>query len=344
MAVFTHISEKELERLLSCYNLGALERFEGIEEGVENTNYHVFTDKDRFILTLFERRIEAASLPYCFGLMNHMRAKGIACPNVLRDSQNYQTRILASRPAAMLTFLEGRSIKSSDIKPHHCAAIGTLLANMHKASSGYVAMRSNPVGLPTWEKLFCKVQSYADEVAPDLSYDIVDTLMDIREKHPFPLPAGAIHADLFPDNVFFDDAGQNVTGVIDFYFACHDSYLYDLCLTLNAWCGDDETYSFDAEKAKAFIDAYQSIRPLSSLERKYFPLLRRAAALRILMTRLHDWFLGPEDQDEANFEMQKEGGMAHEGGMPNVVLVPKDPEEYAVKLRWKIPDDLLMKL
>ena len=314
MAVFTHVPRKDLEILLTSYDIGELQSYEGIEEGVENTNYKVVTTKGSYILTLFETRIRAVSLPYCFHYMEHLHKGGISCPYVIKDTQGYETRMMCSRPASFLNFLEGRPIEGEKITPDHCYQIGEYLAKMHKGARDFEAFRANPMGIDEWDKLYCRTQSRANEVEEGLADLIIDNLMDIKEikdTHLMALPQGSIHGDLFPDNVFFQD--DKVSAVIDFYFSCNDYFVYDAAITFNAWCGKAD-FSVDDEKAKAFFKGYNSIRTLKPLEVKYFALVRRAAALRILLTRLYDWLYPPDEGD--------------------VLLTPKNPDEYIIKLKW----------
>lgn len=311
MAVFTHVPENELRKFLLSYDIGDLEHYVGIEEGVENTNYYMRTTKGEYILTLFESRIRGGSLPFCFQFMKHLHANDISCPTVIKDVQGYETRMFCSRPASIINFVQGRPIASSDITAAHCKNMGAYQAAMHNAAKGFEAYRENPMGFNEWHNLYCKTASKADTVQEGLADLLIGTLVDIREEMPTKLPSGAIHADLFPDNVFFID--DKVSAVIDFYFACNDFFLYDACLTFNAWCSNTD-FSINEEKACAFWQGYKEVRSLTSLEHKYFPLVRKAAALRILMTRLHDWVFPPEEE--------------------NVILTPKNPEEYIVKLQW----------
>lgn len=319
MAVFTHVPQNELEKFLLSYDIGTLEHYEGIEEGVENTNYYMRTSRGEYILTLFETRIRAVSLPFCFQFMRHLHGRGISCPVVVSDVQGVETGMFCARPTSVIKFVQGRPIAPNDITIQHCYNMGAYQAAMHNAASGFDAYRENPMGFNEWHSLYCKTSSQADSVQEGLSELIINTLVDVREDMPKNLPSGAIHADLFPDNVFF--MGDDISAVIDFYFACNDSFLYDACLTFNAWCSNAD-FSVNEEKAKAFWEGYQSIRALPSWEKKYFPLVRKAAALRILMTRLHDWLFKPEEE--------------------NVILIPKNPAEYIVKLQWM--DEQLMQL
>ncbi len=311
MAVFTHVPEAKLRNFLFGYDVGDFVSYEGIQAGVENTNYLLETTKGRFILTLFEARIREDSLPFCFRYMEHLRKNGISCPTVVPDAQGYETQIFCSRPTSILTFLQGASLQESAITPAHCEKIGAYLAHMHKAGEGFEAYRPNPVGQDEWNALYCKIAAAADTVEEGLAERVVDVLIDVRENQPGKLPFGPVHADLFPDNVFF--TGDDVSGVIDFYFSCTDTFIYDAAMTFNAWCGAPD-FSLDTAKATAFWRGYQSVRPLSSLEKKYFPILRQAAAMRILLTRLHDWLFQPDE---------------------DVLIKAKNPKEYIAKMEWK---------
>lgn len=310
MAVFTTVPQDALQAFLRSFDIGVLKEYTGIETGVENTNYRLDTDQGRYILTLFETRIRASALPFCFKFMEHLRKGGISCPRVVKDEQGYETRILCDRPTSILTFLDGKAVEINEITPQHCFEIGQTLAKMHISGAQFEAYRPNPVGPDMWSSLYTKTVGQADEVETGLSDKISDVLIDAQERRQVHFPFGAVHADLFPDNVFFQD--NKVSGVIDFYFSCTDSLIYDAALTFNAWCGCDE-FALDENKAKAFWEGYRTHRRLTSLELKYFPDVQKMAALRILLTRLHDWIFQPED---------------------NVLVVAKDPREYSAIMDW----------
>lgn len=318
MAVFTTVLENDLRKFLMSYDIGDLVSYSGIQEGVENTNYLLETTKGKYILTLFESRTRASSLPFCFHFMEHLDRNGVSCPVVVEDVQGYETRMFCSRPTSIISFLEGQSIPLKNVTADHCAKMGAFLARMHNVSSNIEAYRENPIGFDEWNRLYCKVHSQLDDVSEGLSDTIIDLLVDIKERVPSSLPGGVIHGDLFPDNVFFKN--DDVSAVIDFYFSCNESFLYDACICFNAWCGDVDDYTLDFEKAELFWKGYQEHRQLTSIEKKHFSLIRKSAALRILMTRLHDWIFPPEEQ--------------------NVMLTPKNPDEYVVKLNWS-DDDLI---
>jgi homoserine kinase type II len=307
MAVYTDVSDDELEAFLEPYAIGELTSFKGIAEGVENTNYLVHTGAGRYILTLYEKRVVPEDLPYFLGLMEHLAAKGISCPLPVRDRDGKMLNVLAGRPAALITFLDGVSVRRPGIE--HCAGLGQALAKFHVAGADFRMQRPNTLSLEGWSKLASAIRSEADEVIPGLAAEIEKELDYLSAHWPSGLPAGVIHADLFPDNVFF--LGDRLSGLIDFYFACNDLLAYDIVVCLNAWCFEPDA-SFNVTKARAMLQAYEAERRLSPEELKALPLLARGAALRFLLTRSYDWL----NTDE------------------NALVKFKDPNEYLRKLRF----------
>jgi homoserine kinase type II len=307
MAVYTEVSDDELEPFLAGYDLGSALSCKGIAEGVENSNFMLETDKGRFILTLYEKRTRREDLPFFLGLMEHLSERGVSCPLPVHGRDGRALRELCGRPAAMVTFLSGMSIKR--ITPAHCGELGAALAALHQAGQGFDRSRPNALSLDGWTKLFAETESRADEVRPGLSAELAAELATLKLDWPVGLPSGVIHADLFPDNVFF--RGDKLSGLIDFYFACNDFLAYDLAICLNAWCFETDG-PFNATKARALLSGYERVRPLSEAERAALPLLCRGSALRFLLTRLYDWLNHP----------------------PGAFVRPKDPLEYARKLRF----------
>lgn len=307
MAVYTEVADEDLAGFVASYGLGAVLSCKGIAEGVENTNYLVVTERGRFILTLYEKRVDPAELPFFLGLMEHLARAGITCPTPVRDLAGCNLRNLAGRPAAIVTFLDG--VWPRKPRPEHCAEVGTALARLHLAGKGFAMRRPNALGPPGWRPLFERFRARADEIAPQLGAVIADELDHLDRAWPTDLETGVIHADLFPDNVFFLD--DHLSGLIDFYFACTDALAYDVAVCLNAWCfGADG--SFDATKGRRLIEAYAAVRPLSPREREALPTLARGAALRFLLTRAHDWIYTP----------------------PDALVKRKDPGEYLRRLRF----------
>jgi homoserine kinase type II len=283
MAVYTEVSDDELAAFLADYDVGALLSYKGIAEGVENTNYLLHTEKGPFFLTLYEKRVAPSDLPFFLGLMEHLSQAGLT-PTPVRDSKGRLLRELAGKPAALVTFLEGVWLRRP--QPRHCGALGRAMAELHRAGLTFPLRRGNALGLAGWRPLYLRFQSCADDIAPGLSAMIERELDQLELSWPSDLPQGIVHADLFPDNVFF--LGDRLSGFIDFYFACNDALSYDIAVTLNAWCFETD-HAFNITKGQALLAGYQSVRALTSAEREALPLLARGAALRFLLTRAYDW-------------------------------------------------------
>ncbi len=307
MAVYTDISEDDLKNFLGQYDVGALTSYKGIAEGVENTNFLLHTTKDPLILTLYEKRVEKSDLPFFLGLKQHLFAKGLSCPLPLHRHDGELLGELSGRPAALISFLEGMWLRKPEAR--HCREVGKALAAMHLAGEGFKLKRPNALSVEGWKVLWDKSEARADEVEMGLQQEIRADLDDLAAHWPKNLPAGVIHADLFQDNVFF--LGDELSGLIDFYFACNDLLAYDVSICLNAWCFEKDG-SYNVTKGKALLEGYQSVRPLSEAELDALPLLARGSALRFFLTRLYDWLTTPE----------------------GALVVKKDPLEYLRKLRF----------
>ncbi len=309
MAVYTDVSFEDLETWLRDYDVGTALSFKGIAEGVENSNFFLQTGRGTFILTLYEKRVREADLPFFLGLMEHLASRGIACPLPVRRRDGAQATALNGRPAALLTFLNGLSLRRPDAA--HCAAAGAALAALHEAGRDFALARPNALGLQGWRELAVAVAARADTVQSGLRALIETALGELAGHWPRALPSGVIHADLFPDNVLFMDG--KVSGLIDFYFACNDAFAYDLAVLLNAWCFEpDGTYNIT--KGKNLLAAYRRHRALSDEEIAALPILARGAALRFLLTRLYD--------------------ILHHD--PTALVRPKDPREFAKYLRFHL--------
>lgn len=288
MAVYTEVTDEELERFLGTYDIGRPLSFKGIAEGVENSNYYLHADAGSFILTLFEKRTKPEDLPFFLGLMEHAAEKGVACPRPVRDRSGNALGQLAWRPATIVTFLDGVSTKRP--RAEHCATVGAELARLHLATADYTGTRRNALSVTDWRPLVAKVGERADEVALGMAEDLADELDVLERAWPAGLPSGVIHADLFPNNVLF--LGDRVSGLIDFYFACEDAYVYDLAICVNAWCFEPDG-SLNVTKSRALVEGYTAVRPLSTAERAAFPVMARGSAMRFLATRLYDWIHTP---------------------------------------------------
>jgi homoserine kinase type II len=307
MAVYTEVGDEALEQFLEGYDLGLPLSLKGIAEGVENSNYLLHAERGQFLLTLYEKRVEETDLPFFLGLMEHLARRGVNCPQPVRARSGEQIGRLAGRAAAIVTFLEGLSVRRPSAD--HCREVGEVLARMHAAGADFSLTRRNALSIEGWPPLFEAARERADEVAPGLAREIAAQLEALQSLWPRGLPAGVIHADLFPDNVFF--LGDRLSGLIDFYFACNDFLAYDLAVCLNSWAFESGG-EFNAAKGRAMIEGYARVRPLTADEVEALPTLARGAALRFMLTRLVDWLNVP----------------------PGALVKPKDPLEYLAKLRF----------
>ncbi len=303
MAVYTPLTAAQVEPFLAAYDLGTLARLEGIPQGVSNTNYHLWTDRGRYVLTLFEpRRMRAAEAPFFLDFMAHVGARGIPCPQPIPARDGSTLGELAGRPATILPFLPGKDIPNADLTPDHCAQAGALTARLHLAAEGFALRRPNPGGAATWAGCAAGIRDGLEAHRAGLAALGDEELLHIAQHWPADLPAGVVHADIFPNNVFFE--GGRLTAIIDFYCAATDFFAYDLAMAVNAWCFEE------GPAQAAFMEAYEAVRPLSEAERAALPVLRRGAALRWAISRLEEWFARREGQ----------------------VIALNDPHEYIDKL------------
>jgi homoserine kinase type II len=293
MAVYTQVNAGQVAAFLRDYDLGDYVRHEGITQGVENTNYHLFTTAGRYILTIFEKRIDPQSLPFVFGFMNHLSGQALPVPEVIKNKSGHLTRPLSGKHAAITTFLPGKDPHRDAITPDQCRQFGSVLAQMHLAVAGFSDRRDNPVGIKTWRHLLDQVRQHDGAMMPEAI--VAPILRDFGMVNHAELPGGAVHADLCQDNVFFDEHGT-LSGVIDFYFSCTDAFVYDLAVGVNSWCFDTADTLVPA-RLQAMVAGYESVRPLNALEREVWETVRRAAALRMFSTRLYDWVFTPPDAD-----------------------------------------------
>jgi len=289
MAVYTEITEVELGTFLADYELGDLRSYRGIAEGSENSNYVLHAGGGEFILTLYEKRVDEADLPFFLGLMQHLALKGISCPLPVARRDGALSGRLAGRAAAIITFLEGIWPRRPTVA--QCREVGMALAGMHIASADFALTRPNALSVDGWRTLWAGARERSSEVDAGLRDEIDADFELFATEWPSDLPAGVIHADLFPDNVFF--LGSKLSGLIDFYFACNDFYAYDVATCLNAWCFEKDG-AFNLTKGAALLSGYESLRRLSDSEREALPLLARGSALRFTLTRLYDWLTIPD--------------------------------------------------
>jgi len=304
MAVYTEVGDTELEAFLAEYDIGEADALKGVAEGVENSNYLLTTSKGQYFLTLYEKRVDPKDLPFFLGLMDHLSARGINCPQPIHGRDGNAVRTLAGKPAAITTFLHGLSPRRITVA--HCGPVGEALAGLHLAGKDFALKRPNALSVAGWRPLFEGSRHHIDD---SLAHELQAELDFLEANWPKDLPSGVIHADLFNDNVFF--LHDRLSGLIDFYFACNDLLAYDVAICLNAWCFEADN-AFNATKARNLLQGYDKVRRLTNEERQALPLLARGSALRFLLTRLYDWVHTP----------------------PNALVKRKDPQEYLAKLRF----------
>lgn len=309
MAVYTEVTDDALATFLREYDLGTVVAFRGIAEGVENSNYQLRTTAGDYILTLYEKRVDPTELPWFLGLMQHLALTGMTCPQPVGGRDGESLRELAARPACITTFLPG--VWPRRVRQEHCGPVGAAVAALHTAGASYVPQRPNALGPAGWQPLLQRSLPRANSVQPGLADELQCALDSILAGWPQDLPRGHIHADLFPDNVFFLE--HRISGLIDFYFAATDLLAYDLAVCLNAWCFEPD-FQFNVTKARAMLRAYEAVRPLTSAERMALPVLCQGAAIRFLLTRLYDWVNTPE----------------------GAMVTRKDPLEYLRRLRFHL--------
>ena len=294
MAVYTQVPAETLAIFLERYDVGTLLAVKGIAEGVENSNYLVDTSgKDgkgaRFILTLYEKRVDVADLPFFMDLLDHVGARGCPVPRFIHDRTGNALQTLCDRPAALIEFLSGVSVTHPT--PPQARSAGASLGQLHKASEGFAGTRPNTLGPAGWHRLADECGAGLDTIQAGLAARVRDELAFIDQHWPTDLAQGVIHADLFPDNVLM--RGDEVGGLIDFYFSCTDIRAYDLAIMHGAWCFSVDGADFHADVAAGLMAGYAQIHGFTTAEYAAFPVLTRGAALRFLLTRAYDWINTP---------------------------------------------------
>ena len=307
MAVYTHLSDEEIRKFLTEYDIGQLLNFSEIAEGVENSNFLLTTSRNKYILTLYEKRVDPLDLPFFLKLLFHLASAGLSCPLPVEGKDGKALRTLGGKPAAIVTYLQGNWPRQTT--PDQCKALGSTMAMMHEFGKSFQGIRTNALTLTAWRPLLDSCKLPEREVYINLYNELNQELNWLEANWPKSLPSGIIHADLFPDNVFFKD--DNLSGIIDFYFACNDFLAYDIAVCINAWCFD-ENELFNFKKSSCILSAYNEMRTLSKEEMASLPVLIRGSAIRFLLTRLYDWLNHPED----------------------ALVKPKDPMSYLKKLRF----------
>ena len=286
MAVYTKLNQSKIEEILSSYNLGKLDSFKGIEEGIENTNYFLSVNKKKFILTMYEKRVKSEDLPFFSNLMSSLNKANFKCPSPILNNHNSSITNFNDKKLMIASFLEGKA--KSNLSPDNCKAIGIETAKMHELTKNMKIKRQNDLSVNSWRSLFETVKNQCSKLHKDLPKLIEESLDNVEKKWPKDLPKGIIHADLFHDNIFFNK--DKFSGIIDFYFSCEDFFAFEIAICFNALCFDGlkENLSFNVTKAKNYIDGYSSIRKLSDQEKQNIKVLSQGAALRFLLTRVFD--------------------------------------------------------
>tara|TARA_B100001115_G_C15829870_1_gene413915 strand:+ start:1053 stop:2030 length:978 start_codon:yes stop_codon:yes gene_type:complete len=302
MAVFTKLKNAEIKNILINYNLGKLLKFNGIKEGIENTNYFIKTSKNKFILTIFEKRVNDKDVPYFVKLMEMMHAKGFKCPKPIRNVNNRSIFKIKGKPAIIVSFLNGKSKKKLNNK--ECYIVGKQIGKFHKIASNLPIERKNALSSVKWRKIYHQTKS----IYPKYSIKLREYLITYEKYKPKKLDNGIIHADLFPDNIFF--INKKFSGFIDFYFSCNENYLYELAVCINALCFDKK--SVNKVKVKKLIDGYQTVKKIKKLDLKFLNILCLGAAIRFFVTRLYDLRNTPK----------------------NAKISKKNPKEYLFKMNY----------
>lgn len=296
MAVYTHVPAEEIDVFLTRYDAGRLISAKGIAEGVENSNYLLATTGadgkgHRYILTLYENRVDEGDLPFFMDLLDHLDARGCLVPRFIADREGKRLQTLSGRPACLIEFLNGISV--TEPTPAQAQAAGTALGELHKAAEDFAGERRNTLDIEGWHMLAAKCGDDLDTIQPGLAARVAQELVYLDAHWPADLPRSVIHADLFPDNVLM--LGDEVTGLIDFYFSCTDIRAYDLAITHGAWCFSNDGATWFGDRGAAIGAGYTKAHDLSAAERAAFPILCRGAALRFLLTRAYDWINTPAD-------------------------------------------------
>lgn len=307
MAVYTRVSDQELSNLLQTYNIGVQGELIPIAQGIENSNYFLNTETGRYVLTIYEKRVNKAELPFYLNLMNYLSSKDVPCPTPILNRAGKSLSQVAGKPCAIISFLEGKT--SNKIHTEHLEELGRSMAFMHLAGQDFDMSRENNFSLQSWQEMFCDIKERAHKIKLNLSGEMEAQLNFLEKNWPTSLPRGVIHADLFPDNVFYTD--KKLVGIIDFYFACNDFFMYDIAICLNAWCFE-KSGDFNITKARAMLRSYNKVRKISAEELEALPILSSGAAMRFLLTRSYDWLNRVE----------------------GALVETKDPMEYLNKIRF----------
>ena len=307
MAIYTKLSFKEVSNILKSYSLGNLKNLKGIKEGIEYTNYLLNTTNGKYILTIYEKRVNTKELPFFINLMSHLSSNKIICPKPISNNSGLYIFKIKNKYASISSFVEGKGMLSHSTAA--CKTIGKNIARLHLATKNIKISRKNNLSINSWVKLNNSIKNKANLKIPGIHLFINKILQKLKKNWPNNIPSGIIHADLFPDNIFF--LKNKFSGFIDFYFACNDLLVYDLAICINAICFD-KSNKLDNQKVSAILQGYSTIRKLKKIELEALPNLLIGAAIRFFLTRLHD-----------SIYLQK-----------NAIVKVKDPIEYLNKIKF----------
>ena len=308
MAVFTKLTKNEIIEFTNLYDLGKLDTFEEIIEGIENTNYKIYCNGLPYILTIFEKRVNVNELPFFINLKNYINENNFKCPKPIKDKKDNIVNSIRNKKAIIISFIEGSKLSLPKI--NHCNEIGKMVGNLHNITKNFREQRINSLGLNEWKLIFSKCIKNDNNNFQKVFENLKLELDYLEENWPTNLPSGVIHADLFKDNIFFKD--NKISGVIDFYFSCNNFFIYDLAIVINDWCFYNKVTSLDINYFNAILKGYENVRKLNKNEIKSLNIILRAAAVRILVTRLYDYIYHPTD----------------------AVVIKKDPIQYYKILLW----------
>ena len=292
MAVYTKINSKDVSLLASKYRLGRIIKFQGIKKGIENTNYLLITNKNKYILTIFEKRVKRKDLPFFMQLMDSLYNQKINCPRPLKDKDGKYLTLIKKKTACVVTFLKGKDKQKLDVK--NCYEVGKNIGKFHKASNKLKLYRRNSMSINSLNSLLKSINFKSKKITPNLKKVLEVSLKEIKKDWPTNLPTGIIHGDLFIDNIFFNK--DKLSGIIDFYFAANDIFMYEIAICINALCFDykNSKFKMNKQKIKKLIKGYESVKKISIKEKKSLKILCRGAAMRYLLTRLYDYSNTPK--------------------------------------------------
>ena len=315
MAVFTKLSKTEIENYLGLYDIGSLNQYSEIVEGIENTNYKIICNGTPYILTIFEKRVNEDDLPFFINLKLYLNQNNFKCPRPIQNRNGEIINSIKNKKAVIISFIEGNKIDKPNI--NECNEIGKMLGNLHNLTINFNESRQNSLDIKEWKNLLSKCTKNEDKKFDIILKEVENEIDFLESVWPKNIPAGVVHADLFKDNVFFKD--EKITGVIDFYFSCYHFFLYDISIVINDWCFDSNGKIFNYEYYKAILNGYNEHKKITQQEIDSFNIILRSAAVRILVTRLHDYIFHPKD----------------------AIVLKKDPYQYYNILKWHQSNNII---